>query len=76
MWLELAQLDASIFSDSLRMFVGESATLAKGAGATNRLARPLEIAAASVLADAIIIGYWYQGRVRKNKKGVEVQPQA
>jgi hypothetical protein len=75
-WLELAQLDASIFSDSLRMFVGESATLAKGAGATNRLARPLEIAAASVLADAIIIGYWYQGRVRKNKKGVEVQPQA
>jgi hypothetical protein len=72
--LELAKLDASIFADSLRAFAHETAAALGGAGSI-RWARMIEITAGSLMADAILVGYWYRSRTRrKAKAGALVAP--
>jgi hypothetical protein len=65
-WMQLAQLDAGAFADSLRAFAHESAALEatiEGGG----WSRTLRVAAASILADTILVGYWYFSRTRRRK---------
>ncbi|MGA2231402.1 MAG: S53 family peptidase [Tepidisphaeraceae bacterium] len=65
--LQLAELDASIFADSLSAFAKESASLTaatmnKGwAGAAGTIV-------AALLADAVLVGYWYQNRSRRKSR--------
>ena len=64
--LELARLDPSMFRDSLRAFAHESATLWMTSGGRGRFwTRPVFISVTALMADAILVGTWYVGRVRR-----------
>jgi subtilase family serine protease len=65
-WMQLAELDASAFADSLRAFAHESAALeARVEGGS--WSHTLAVAAAAIMADSVLVGYWYFSRVRRRK---------
>ena len=66
-WLQLAELDATVFSDSLRAFASESASLETIAGGF-KWSHPLSVAAGAMIADSIIVGYWWINRSRRREK--------
>ena len=68
-WLQLANLDASVFADTMRVFAHESAAL--GAEPGSGWTHAISYAAAAVLADAILVGYWYIGAARRKAKAAE-----
>jgi hypothetical protein len=74
MALDLARLDPSMFRDSLRAFAHESATLWTTGGRGRIWTRPVFISATALMADAILVGTWYAGRVRRREKQAAAVP--
>jgi subtilase family serine protease len=65
--MQLAQLDARVFADALRAFAHESAALESTIPA-NGWSRLLAATAAAIMADTILVGYWYMGRTKRRGK--------
>jgi hypothetical protein len=66
-WMQLARLDARVFADSMSAFARESAAL-EAAIPANGWSRLLAAAAAAIMADTILVGYWYIGRTKRRGK--------
>jgi subtilase family serine protease len=66
-WMQLATLDARVFADAMRAFAHESAAM-ESAIPTARWNRMMAASAAAIMADTILVGYWYWGRTRRRAK--------
>jgi subtilase family serine protease len=77
--VELARFDAGFFADSLRTFAHEAAMLGvSGTKPGSGWWRPAATSAAALLADAVLVGFWYFGRLRRQEKALpavaDIQP--
>jgi subtilase family serine protease len=71
-WLQLANLDASVFADSMRAFAHESAAL-EATTLRSNWSRSVAVTAAAILSDTILVGYWYFGRARRKAKAAAAE---
>jgi subtilase family serine protease len=70
--LQLANLDAGMFVDSMRAFAHESAAL-EATTVGGGWSRTFAVTAAAILSDTILVGYWYFGRARRKARAAEVE---